>query len=439
MKFWILFIALITGSAKAASPLTVHEAVDIALSENPRLKAIELDAKTASAGKLKAWSAQLPHIGIKGQHVVQNEFQVLHVPFNGVVASFPAVTPYSIAALQGSLLLFDGFSSWDRISSASLAAKAQDAEISRARFALETDIRTKFYQALGASAMVTVADQNIATLEQHWKDVSARVKAGVATKFDVLRVEVLLEDAKTAKLAAEDARIIARKRLWQTLGVPDDGRELSGSLPETWDTLPSGLQPQPEIRDDRKAALFREESAMKASRASGKFWVPYFSLFAEYEKYNNRNKSLLESTAKFDRAYSVGIMASWNIFDGGRSIAERSELAAAEEKAALRIKEIDDAVPVDFELWRRRYVYSVAAFEAKRVAVRKAEESIRIARTGARAGIRTNTEVLDAVRDLNVEKAKLVQAQMDAVEALGNLELAFGRPLHGVALHAGGE
>jgi outer membrane protein TolC len=286
-----------------------------------------------------------------------------------------------------------------------------------------------------------VADQNIATLEQHHKDVSSRIRAGVATKFDLLRVEVLLEDAKIAKLSAEDDKIISRKKLWQALGVADDGRALAGRLPESWDALPSDLGgPKPEYRDDRRAALLLEESAAKISRAEGRFWLPTLSLFGDYDQYNNINRTLFGPNSQYNDAYALGLALSWNLFDGGHSWAERAQANVRAEKASLRMKEIDDALPVDFELWRRRYVYSVAAFEAKKVAVRKAEESIRIAKTSARAGTRTNTEVLDAVRDLNEEKAKLVQAQVEAIEALGNLELAYGRPLRGVSVHAkGGE
>jgi outer membrane protein TolC len=433
-----LFLSLLllsSGTAHAAATLGVDEAVGLALAQNPRLRSEQLDVRSADAEKLKAWSAQLPHVRAQAMHDIDNRFMNTTLPFNGEDVTFPAITPYTNATLQGSLLLFDGFSTWDRISAASLAQEAQRAELSRARFALETEIRTKFFQALGAAAMVAVADQNIAALEQHWKNANVMVKAGAATKFDTLRVETLLEDAKVAKLAAEDEKAIARKRLFQALGVPDDGRELSGSLPEAWDDLPPNLAPAPKLRDDRKAALLREESASKSARAQGKFWVPALSLFGQLDRYNNFNPTLFGRDSNYQTAYAVGVSLSWNVFDGGLSFAENTQAAVAAEKASLRIREIDDALPVDFEMWKRRYVHSVANFEARRTAIKKAQESIRIARTGARAGTRTNTEVLDAVRDLNEENAKLVQAQMDAVEALGGLELALGRTLEQVRIH----
>ncbi|MNL85200.1 hypothetical protein D3C87_2134340 [compost metagenome] len=54
---------------------------------------------------------------------------------------------------------------------------------------------------------------------------------------------------------------------------------------------------------------------------------------------------------------------------------------------------------------------------------------MRLAHGALRAGALTNTEVLDAVLDLNRAKASAVRAQIDAVEALGSLELALGHSI----------
>jgi outer membrane protein TolC len=59
--------------------------------------------------------------------------------------------------------------------------------------------------------------------------------------------------------------------------------------------------------------------------------------------------------------------------------------------------------------------------------VDKAQESVRLATLGQKAGTRTTTEVLDAELDSFRSSAGVVSAQMDAAEALINLELALGK------------
>ncbi|MGZ3697857.1 MAG: TolC family protein, partial [Bdellovibrionota bacterium] len=84
-------------------------------------------------------------------------------------------------------------------------------------------------------------------------------------------------------------------------------------------------------------------------------------------------------------------------------------------------------LPVDLALWRRRLVYSTALFEARKTDVSKSEESVRLAKEGLHAGTRTTSEVLDAELDLFRSKAGVIRAQLDALEATVNLELALGR------------
>jgi outer membrane protein TolC len=86
-------------------------------------------------------------------------------------------------------------------------------------------------------------------------------------------------------------------------------------------------------------------------------------------------------------------------------------------------------MPVALEEAKRRFNYDVINFKAKLSSIRKAEEAVRLARGGLKAGIRTNTEVLDAVVDLNRARAAALKSQIDAIEALGLLELSVGHTL----------
>lgn len=55
-----------------------------------------------------------------------------------------------------------------------------------------------------------------------------------------------------------------------------------------------------------------------------------------------------------------------------------------------------------------------------------AEEAVRLAQGAVRVGTRTNTDVLDAMVELNRAKASLVKAQIDSIDSLGSVELAVG-------------
>ncbi len=70
---------------------------------------------------------------------------------------------------------------------------------------------------------------------------------------------------------------------------------------------------------------------------------------------------------------------------------------------------------------------SVVLYQAKLTDVDKAKESARLATLGFKAGTRTTTDVLDAELEQFRAEAGLVQAQLNALEALNNLEMAIGK------------
>ena len=85
--------------------------------------------------------------------------------------------------------------------------------------------------------------------------------------------------------------------------------------------------------------------------------------------------------------------------------------------------------PVDFAFWKKRYLYSATLYEAKKVDVERASETVRLANAGFKAGVRTTTEVLDAELELFRARAGIVNAQMNCIEAKEKLELSLGETL----------
>ena len=83
----------------------------------------------------------------------------------------------------------------------------------------------------------------------------------------------------------------------------------------------------------------------------------------------------------------------------------------------------------EFAYWKRRYSSNTDHYVSKQLNVTRSLESVRLAKEEERAGSRTSSEVLDAELDLFRSKAGVVNAQVNAVESLINLELALGRTI----------
>jgi outer membrane protein TolC len=361
----------------------------------------------------------------------------VQLPGSPAPLTIPQIIPTTALSLNGSLPLFDGFSSTNRLRAARSGDEAAVAEYDWARFQLEREVKGLFYKAVGARALKEVAEQNVAMLEDHLRDVKSFKEAGLSTNFDVLRVEVQVSHAKSELLDATDNIELAKNRLAEALGETNESRELQGELPkpdESW-AAPKATAPQvtdgtPEAsgRKDLQALRSRTEALTQLDAAADRFWVPRISLVGQYMSYNNRNDQLADWDA-YRGSYQVGLSATWPLFDGLTSYAKSRQAAEQRYQGEKSLAQAQLHAHQDFELWKRKFRYQCAVYRSREADVGKAAESVRLAKAGRKAGSRTNADLLDAEAELYRARAGLVNAQVGAVEALLNLELATGQQL----------
>lgn len=428
LKAALTLVAL--TAASQAHALDVAHAIDTALANSHELKSQHYQVLAAGEGITIADSGYLPKLQLTASHVMAEHWMELELVALGADFVVPSIQPYTDIGVQANWEIFSGFETMNQAGAARANREAAQHTLNRTQEKLRANIRTLFYRALGSQVLVDVADQNVKTLEGHLQDVQARVRSGVSTRFDTLRVEVQLEEANTEKIAAESQVSVQRARLYEALGVGDDGARLEGDLPQDFSKIDTTkLKLDHLTREDRVATQLAAEEAGQLASAAKSHWYPKVSLYGSYEDYNNYNHTIVGDDEHYKYQSIFGIALRWNLFDGGADLAAQRQAAYRQQMANERLAQFDQDVPAEFEESRRRFEYDVINFKAKQSSVKKAEEAVRLARGGLRAGTRTNTEVLDAVVDLNRAKAAVVKSQVDAVDAMGLLELTLGHEL----------
>jgi outer membrane protein TolC len=186
-------------------------------------------------------------------------------------------------------------------------------------------------------------------------------------------------------------------------------------------------------RPDLKAKELQTKAAEDQSAASQTYWFPKIKLIGEYQWYNSQSynvgSNVLTDTGIYQNSYFIGASASWDFLDGGMSVAKANEAGERARQARDDFEASKLRAPYDFDLWKRRLASSVSLYQAKLTDVDKAMESVRLATLGFKAGTRTTTDVLDAELDQFRASSGVVQAQVSAMEALINLEMAVGKKI----------
>lgn len=420
------------AQAPATGTLTLPSAIAEAEDNNPELKRLKAVAERISWTKLDAMSGHLPHLSANYDHFMEAKYMRETVILNGSPIDFPAGFPQDNLTLDVSWTLFDGFQSYNKYKAAELNSQAADLDVSRARFKLDRELRSLYYQALAAQKLAEVAAQNVKTLESHLSTVRLTERSGYGTRFDVLRIQASLEEARAEQDAAQNNVVVARSALSEGMGYEvADERPLQGTLPVLQENdIGHELTLALEKRDDLQADMRREEASSKMSFAAKGTWSPTVSLFAEdqFYKFGTFDPDI-GSNGTYQNDYSFGIRLHWDIFDGGSSIAKQKIASAQYQEAQAELHKTLAHVPKEIETWKRTFTYNAALYRARMRALDESQESVRLATAGVKAGSRTHTEALDAELDLFRARGGVIRAQADAINALGNLELAVGHPL----------
>ena len=439
----ILMLGILCGSlapvfadTSAQTSLTLDDAQNQALQQSPDYqKAHALESEMSWHQYQSIAEGFLPQVSISGQHFFTENYSYLNVEFGSPTPlQFPEIYPQTSLNLDAKMDIFDGFKNLHQVDASDRSHQAAQILLDWSSFQIQEQVRLKYFQALAAKILLDMANENVKTLEDHLRIVQDRLQNGEATKYDLLRVDVQLSTAKSNQIEASDNVVLTRESLAQVMGLKQDDRPLSGDLPViNTDKIVSQLTAVDfNERPDVKARIMQAESAEDESAAEGSFWVPKVSLIGEYQFYNVPDylTTGLSNNDDFRTDYFFGAAATWDIFDGGISLAKAKEAEAKSNQAQDDVKAAQIQAPYDFDLWKRKLISSGAVYQAKLTDVDEAAESVRLATLGFQAGANTTTDVLDAELDKFTASAGLVQAQVGMLEAVINLELAIGKRLN---------
>jgi outer membrane protein TolC len=424
-----------SAGAQTQEKLTLEEAQKEALAHSPLYRQSESAEREAGWGQFEAFSnGFLPQVSVNAQHFFSEQYATTNINFGGEALSFPGIFPQTNVTLDASFDVFDGFQNVHKLDSAAHQHDAAKILSDFASLQLVEQVRMKFYEALAAQILSDMSDEDVKVLEDHQRVVHDQLQNGQATRYDAIRVEVQLSEAQSDQISAHDNVVIAREVLAQTMGLKNDDRVLSGQLPVLAedDVLGRIDQMDPATSPELKAAQLRALAAEDQSTAShASLWVPKVSLVGEYELYNNPDYLATGITGSDDyrNEYFVGAALSWNILDGGLSVARANEADEKSQQSHDDLEERKLQTPNDFDMWKRRLVSGMAVYRARLTNGDRAKESVRLAKLGFQAGTRTTTDVLDAELEEFRASSELVQAQVSALEALIHLELLTGKEI----------
>ena len=424
-----LLVALVAVSvAQEATPLTLADAAQMTLANNPLHKAALADTRAASAGVREARAPLLPRIMfaenytrgndpvfVFGAKLRQQVFTVQDFALN----SLNRPTPFGNYAsrFSGQWNLFDSTHSWKALDRARFLNVAAEQQLNRTDQELVFQTVQAFYGVLLAQKQVQVAADAMKTVEAIEQQSRARVESGMAVDSDLLSAQV-------QHSARQQELIERRNQLALAMG------EASDAFYQPKEALEERTFPAVDINQLEKAAMEKrpdlkrseaERSAQQKSVSMAKAsFGPRLNGFGSWEE----NSHSLGWTGANN--WVAGAELQFDLFSGGAKRAQLAREKALQERATAGLAGFQDAVRLEVREAYYQFDAAQQQVNVARSAIAQADESLRINQNRYESGLSTVTEMLRVEEAARRAKADYWQAVYRMNASYAGVELAIG-------------
>jgi outer membrane protein TolC len=456
---WILILflcpAVVWGDE--TKTLTMDEALQIALEQNRTLKIAQARLKASEFGVKDARSAFLPHLAGRATYTRLDQapyidasnfskmFEPLMAPFADLVAK-GLLNPATLSGLQSASIdriyigmednydfnlsleqpLFSGGALWNSYRIAKLNSETELWNYRRDEDRVRYEVTEAFLNLVKARELERVTEESIQRVQAHLNDLENFRARGIGIERDLLKARVRLSNAQLQNVQAKNAVRLANARLCNLLSFDLETEVVPAKIPESCEDSLKVLS----VYTDRAMEARPEMRAMNAGLLTaqrliairkGEF-LPKLLLLGNYDwKRPNR-----EVEPEFYTTWNIGLALSLDLFHGGSRYYRLEQAKLALNQIEQNAHLLADGISLEV---RQAYLAEEEAQKTFAIAeetVLQAQESYRVTQENFKAGIATNTDVLDAQNDLSQAQMQQIAAQMDLLLARARLSRASG-------------
>jgi outer membrane protein len=418
------------------SPLTLPQAVSIALEKNPERKAALADTRAASADVKEARSFLLPHVNFSetatrgndpvyvfGSKLRQQRFTTADFALN--VLNTPAPFGNFATRFGGTWNLFDSFGSWRAVNRAERVKDAAGHQLERTDQEIIFRVVDSYYGVLLAKKQLEVAEQSMKTAQAILDQSKDRFDSGVVVESDLLSAKVRLAARKQELIRAQNTLALARVQLSTSMGLSTENefdpaealaeRNLPAMAIE--DVEKKAVEMRPDLKRIRSEAEAQQQSVSIAKSSFG----PRVNAFAGWE---TDNPTFVAGGG--GNNWLAGIEVQYDLFEGGAKRARLSHERAMQEKVAAVKDMATDAARLEV----RRVYYDLNSarqqVEVARETIAESQESLRINQNRYDSGLSTITDLLAAEEASRRSQTDYWEAVYRYHTGYANLELVSG-------------
>ncbi len=442
----ILFVW--AGSVSARESMTLDQALEVALKQNPLIKADKENVTLKKMEKFEAFSDLfLPTVSVSYNYLRYNEQPYIELDeeyykditldgrplSNTITGIFPDFTipignqdNYQFTT-SVSKILFAGGALFNSYRSASQSVRSTEIDTQKNIRELKIKVIEAYYGVIAARQAVAVAKSGVASVKSHVDQAQAFYRSGVIPKNDLLTAQVKYAESQQALITFENVSQTAEAGFNLVLARPiSTPVEIDTEIPQPPLDGPfeSLIDTAMQNRQELKSLELQAGSLKKKVYAARGALIPTVAANYTYTRWG-------EDPDVPDASWTVGLGLQWTLLGrqpvvGGTNYSNLVKSNAAHAAAQYALQSQRDQVT--FEV-KRAYLSALEArakIDVGIKAVEQAEENLRILKQKYNLQSATSTDVLDAQAMLDKARTTYITARTDYATAIAKLHASMG-------------
>jgi multidrug efflux pump subunit AcrB/outer membrane protein TolC len=295
---------------------------------------------------------------------------------------------------------------WPLLQQAWMNEELSELQVAAITEELEFGVVQTYYNLLLAKQFVAIANEQVASDRTNLEATERRAAAGVARPFELTRAKLRIAQSEQQLEQARLGFIQVREALAQILQQPSD-----------FDVVDPGVVEVPKNLDELKSKA-REERASIAAQRKGQelaakareeiYWkyLPNMEVTAQ----GFRPRETAFSPGRFQ--WSLGLTATWIVWDGGLREAELDERGARLLAAKLQREQAESKIDSDIDLAWSEYRSQLSSRAVSRAQIDLAREGVEESRKAYNLGAATQLDVIFSEDQLRMAELAILQDEL---------------------------
>ncbi|MEW5948775.1 MAG: TolC family protein [Thermodesulfobacteriota bacterium] len=424
--FWpvifLVFCLPLTVCAEGSIPfkegdvLTLTQCVEIALKNQPTLKAARSSVEAGQARVTQSKADYLPQISLN------SAYDRVHTEFSGRWMSAGGTTSNYSSGVNLTQLFYDFGRTGGKIEASRQNLTMSEYEALDVIQAVILNVEQAYYNLLKSQRLLSVAEETIRQREEHLKQAQAFYRVGTRAKIDVTKAEVDLANSRLDKIKAENTLKVAKASLNNAMGVRtsvaytvENNLQFVPFREELTTLTGEALKSRPDT-----LALDAQYNSQKATLESA--LGEYYPSLSGNASYNLEGDEYPK-----DKNWNLGATITFPIFSGFATKGKVAEARAQLQKIQAEKEALEQNVCLEVEqaFWATKEAEELIQTTEKNVI--QARENLDLAEGRYKAGLGSAIEFMDAQILYTKANVDHIQALYSHKTAVATLLKAVGR------------